>query len=80
MAEVIKRAQRHNCHEEIKEVDVDLYLGSIVKCSCGKQYIKRDDQRDGLYWAEMDANSSNQPNLLGTLRVDVREIRQNKAG
>jgi hypothetical protein len=29
-----------------------LYLGSVVECSCGKQFIKRDDQRDGNYWAD----------------------------
>lgn len=52
MAKVIKRTERHNCHEEIKEVDVDLYLGSIVECSCGNRFIKRDDQRDGNYWQE----------------------------
>lgn len=53
MAKVIKATTRHVCREEIKEVDsADLYLGSIVECSCGKQFIKRDDQRDGPYWAD----------------------------
>ncbi|HCT81187.1 MAG TPA: hypothetical protein DGT23_32380 [Micromonosporaceae bacterium] len=54
MAKVIKQTQRHNCHEEIKEVDVDLYLGSIVECSCGKRFKKCDDQRDGPYWSELN--------------------------
>jgi hypothetical protein len=51
MAEVIYQAIRHNCLEEIDmDIDGNLYLGSIVKCSCGQHFIKRDSQRDGQYW------------------------------
>jgi hypothetical protein len=52
MAEVIYQAIRHNCYEEIG-ADIDekaMYLGSIVKCSCGQHFIKRDGQRDGQFW------------------------------
>lgn len=25
-------------------------LGTVIECDCGKQFVLRDDQRDGLYW------------------------------
>jgi hypothetical protein len=56
MAKVIKRTERHNCREEIAQLEGHerpLWLGSIVECSCGMQYVKREDQRDGEYWAEV---------------------------
>jgi hypothetical protein len=57
MADIIKRTERHNCHEEITASELDgLYYGSVVECSCGKQYIKRDDQREGAYWADHKAD------------------------
>lgn len=52
MAEVIYQAIRHVCLEEIN-ADIDenaLYFGSIVKCSCGQHFIKRESPRDGAYW------------------------------
>lgn len=52
MAKIIKEEVYHNCQVEIRGVDrPDLYLGSIVECSCGKQFIKTENQRDGMYWA-----------------------------
>lgn len=53
MAEVIYQATRHSCLKEI-EMDIDekaLDLGSIVQCSCGSQYIRRENQIDGPFWA-----------------------------
>jgi len=53
VAEVVKRVERHDCREEIRESGLDdLYYGSIVKCSCGRQYIKTSDQREGAWWAD----------------------------
>jgi hypothetical protein len=54
MAKVIQATSRHNCREEIAEIDgPDLYLGSVVECSCGKRFTKRNDQRDGDWWEEI---------------------------
>jgi hypothetical protein len=52
VATVIKRTERHDCLQEVADVDEGLYVGSEVECSCGQQFVKRDDQRDGLYWAK----------------------------
>lgn len=55
MATVIKAVKRpHPCMNEINRETKDMGLqpGSIVECSCGLRYTLRDDQRDGLYWAE----------------------------
>lgn len=51
MARLIEEKFRHSCHEELKELG-DPYLGSTAECSCGKRFVRRDDQRDGLYWEE----------------------------
>lgn len=45
----------HPCREEIdrETFGLKLGLGTEVTCSCGKRFILRDDQRDGLYWDEV---------------------------
>lgn len=54
MAKVIKAVKRHSCHEELETVDAaDLWLGSVVECSCGNRFERRDSQLDGLYWAPL---------------------------
>lgn len=52
MARLIYLAIRHRCTEEIDEDPKlkGLYIGSIVECSCGEWFIRREDQRDGEYW------------------------------
>lgn len=53
MAKVIKVVSRHDCHEELAELDVSgLWLGSVAECSCGKRFVRREHQIDGMYWAE----------------------------
>ena len=54
MAEIVKLVTRHNCREEIAaDINIDeVYLGTVVQCSCGNQFVCADDQRDGAYWAE----------------------------
>lgn len=55
MAKVIKTVARHVCQEELADLDTSvLWIGSVAECSCGKQFVRRDDQRDGMYWAEVD--------------------------
>ena len=41
----------HPCYDELRDLPKSLYVGSIVECSCGRRYIRREDQRDGMYWA-----------------------------
>ena len=59
MAFVVSQKVRHNCREEIAAdiVETDMYAGSVVECSCGKQFEKRYEQRDGAYWAELPRES-----------------------
>lgn len=54
MASVISRPSTHNCRAEIAEdlLEAELPVGTIVECSCKRQFVRRDDQRDGLYWAD----------------------------
>lgn len=56
---IIKKVDRpHGClaalsvNPEVQE----LWLGSIVECDCGQQYILRDDPMEGQYWAKYDPN------------------------
>lgn len=49
MAEVIYAPDQHNCDVELDELG-NQPVGTIAQCSCGKKHIRRDDQRDGLYW------------------------------
>jgi hypothetical protein len=57
VAEVVNRVEFHDCREEITADGLDdLYIGSVVQCSCGQRYVRRSDQRDGLYWAEVREN------------------------
>ena len=57
MAEIVKEVFYHSCHMEIQGVDrSDLISGSIAKCSCGKTFIKVEDQRDGYYWKECNGD------------------------
>ncbi len=49
---IIKEVRRPcDCTAELAAITEDLWLGSIVECSCGQQYIRRDSQRDGIHWA-----------------------------
>lgn len=53
MAEVIKAVSKpHDCYRELQDdlADCELWLGSVVECSCGQQFIRAENQRDGLYW------------------------------
>lgn len=60
MAEIIKAIRKpHPCRDEIAGIDSDdLMPGTTVRCSCGKQFIKRDSQRDGMYWSDVDDRSA----------------------
>ena len=59
---IIKEVRRpHGCTAELATIAEDLWLGSIVECSCGQQYVRRDDQRDGLYWAPLAAAPGGTP-------------------
>jgi hypothetical protein len=49
MAKVIKLAVRHSCFDELDALG-DLWVDSVAECSCAKQYIRRETQRDGRYW------------------------------
>lgn len=33
-----------------------LWLGSIVECDCGQQYILTDHPMEGRYWGKYDPN------------------------
>lgn len=50
-ARLIKETHPHSCHEELRELG-DPYIGSIAECSCGQQYIRKEQQFDGRYWSE----------------------------
>jgi len=56
MAKVIKYVARHSCQEELRKTDIitagtdKIYYGSIAECSCGKQFVWVNEQRDGDYW------------------------------
>ncbi len=57
MVEIIKEVRRpHGCTAELATVTEDLWVGSVVKCSCGQRYERRENQRDGLYWAPVAAS------------------------
>jgi hypothetical protein len=44
----------HDCQPELREVSkMDLWIGSIVECSCGDRYVCNDDQREGLHWVRV---------------------------
>jgi hypothetical protein len=54
MAEVVHRVNRpHPCRDEIAALEAaepPLDIGTVVKCSCGKKFVKREDQREGFFW------------------------------
>ncbi len=52
MARLVHETQYHSCAEELRSLG-NPYLGSIAECSCGNQFIRRDDQRDGYYWEQL---------------------------
>lgn len=53
-AMMLKITTRHDCREEIADIDKpEYYLGSVAQCSCGQQFIKSDSQRDGIYWKDL---------------------------
>lgn len=53
-ATMLKITTRHDCREEIADIDKpEYYIGSVAQCSCGQQFIKSDSQRDGIYWKEL---------------------------
>lgn len=52
---LLKETHRHNCHEELAILG-DPYTGSIAECTCGLQYLRKDDQRDGRYWATLPSS------------------------
>lgn len=58
MARIVKAVRKpHDCGAELKflELDnVDLLPGSIAECSCGLQYALKEEQFEGMYWAEID--------------------------
>lgn len=51
MATVVYVPDQHRCHDELKQLG-QMPLGTVAECSCGIQYVRRDDQRDGPYWAK----------------------------
>lgn len=50
MATVVSRPESHDCHRELQELSKEP-IGTVAKCSCGRRFVMRDDQRDGPYWA-----------------------------
>lgn len=51
MARLIHVPDQHNCRTELSSLGKQP-VGSIAECSCRKQYVMRDDQRDGPFWDE----------------------------
>lgn len=55
MAKIIHTPSLHDtgiaCQKEFAELG-PIPVGTIAECSCGDQYICRDEQKDGPYWAE----------------------------
>ena len=53
MAEIVKAVYRpHPCHDELRELPDDLWIGTIVQCSCGRRWVRAENQWDGYYWAD----------------------------
>jgi len=53
---IIKEVRRpHGCTAELATIREDLWIGSIVECSCGQRYERRENQLDGMYWAPLPA-------------------------
>lgn len=80
MAKMIKEVLRpHPCREEIaKDLGAfDLRPGSIAECSCGKQFVLRDDQRDGLYWADIPRSDVMTAEELITDGASVADLHAN---
>lgn len=53
MAKIIKVVDPpHPCLSEIdRDIDTpSLGLGSVVQCSCGKQFMLHQSPRDDVYW------------------------------
>lgn len=59
---IIKEVHRpHGCTAELATIAEDLWIGSIVECSCRQRYERRENQRDGMYWAPLPAPSDGWP-------------------
>lgn len=57
MAKIIKQVRRpHGCTAELAAITEDLWIGSIVECSCGQRYERRENQLDGSYWEPLATN------------------------
>ncbi len=53
---IIKDVRRpHGCTAELATIAEELWIGSIVECSCGQRYVRQENQRDGMYWAPLAA-------------------------
>jgi hypothetical protein len=62
MAKIIKDVRRpHGCTAELATITEDLWIGSIVECSCGQRYERRErreNQMDGFYRAPIPAGGA----------------------
>lgn len=59
-ARLVKETHRHRCDEELAALG-DPYIGSVAECSCGKQFIRAEDQRDGRYWSALSPEKYHTP-------------------
>ncbi len=59
MVELIREVfAPHPCSQELDVMELQryhsglqqLWVGSIVRCTCGQLYRREDDQREGLFW------------------------------
>lgn len=50
MATVLHRPDQHDCHRELRELGKEP-IRTVARCSCGREYVMTDDQRDGPHWA-----------------------------
>jgi hypothetical protein len=41
--------------QDQKAIGTPLYVGSEIRCDCGSLFRLYDDQRDGMYWGEVQA-------------------------
>jgi len=52
MAEILYEVPfPHGCYMELNTLK-ELWIGSVVRCSCGQVYRREDDQR-GAYWGKI---------------------------
>lgn len=51
MARVISIPDQHRCLDELDQLGPQP-IGTVAECSCGTNYVVREHQLDGPYWAK----------------------------